>query len=74
MASSHFCDSCNNIDPYVKAELKAYQLGKSSSGHGGKQYWADSARILGVMETENVGLCFDPNRKYNKRTGKAERR
>ncbi len=74
MASSHFCDSCNNIDPYVKAELKAYQLGKSSSGHGGKQYWADSARILGVMETENEGLCFDPNRKYNKRTGKAERR
>ena len=73
MCSSHFCDSCNNIDPFVKADLRAYQQAKSTSGHGGKQYWADSARVLGVMETENEGLCFDPNRKYNRMTGKAER-
>jgi len=71
MSVSHFCDSCENIDPFVKAELRAFQHGKSTSGHGGKQYWADSARVLGVMETEE-GLRFDPKRKYTKKTGKAE--
>lgn len=69
MAVSHFCDACDNIDPFLKAELRAYQQGKSTSGHGGKQYWADSAKVLGVIETEDSGLRFDPNRKANKKAG-----
>lgn len=74
MAASHLCDACDQIDPFLKAELRAYQAGKSTSGHGGKQYWADSAKVLGVMETEEEGLRFDPAWKFNKKTGKAERR
>ena len=58
MAASHLCVSCENIDPYLKAELRAYQTAKSSSGHGGKQYWADTAGVLGVIQTEE-GLRFD---------------
>jgi hypothetical protein len=73
MATSHLCEACDNMDPFLKAELRAYQQAKASSGHGGKQYWADSARLLGVIETEE-GLRFDPNRKYNKKTGRAEKR
>jgi hypothetical protein len=61
MAASHLCESCENIDPYLKAELLSYQIGRSASGHGGKQYWADSARVLGVIETEE-GLRFDTKR------------
>jgi hypothetical protein len=74
MSVSHFCEACDNIDPFLKAELRAYQQAKSTSGHGGKQYWADSAKVLGVIETEDEGLRFDPARKYNKKTGKSERR
>ena len=62
MAASHFCDSCRNIDPFVRAELRAYNEGKAASGHGGKQYWADGARVLGVIETEE-GLRFAANAK-----------
>ena len=74
MAASHFCEACENIDPFLKAELRTYQQGKSTSGHGGKQYWADSAKVLGVIETEE-GLRFDPARKKgSKNTGKSVRR
>jgi hypothetical protein len=65
MAGSHLCESCENINPYLKTELRAYHDGKSSSGHGGKQYWADSATVFGVIETEE-GLRFDPNKQKGK--------
>jgi hypothetical protein len=72
MAGSHLCESCENIDPYLKAELRAYHDGKSSSGHGGKQYWGDSATVLGVIETEE-GLRFDPMKQKGKGGRKRDR-
>ena len=68
MAVSHFCEACQNIDPFVQAQLRAYNEAKSTSGHGGKQYWADGARILGVMETEDGRLRFDPSRTIRNRS------
>lgn len=57
MAASHLCEACENINPLVKEELRAYQTGKSTSGHGGKQYWSDAAKVQGIIETEE-GLRF----------------
>jgi hypothetical protein len=65
MSGSHLCESCDNIDPFLKAELRAYHDGKSSAGHGGKQYWADSATVLGLVETEE-GLRFDQTKQKGK--------
>jgi hypothetical protein len=58
MSESHLSKSCDNINPFLKAEVCAYHDGKSLAGHGGKQYWADSATVLGVVETEE-GHRFD---------------
>ena len=52
MASSHLCESCQSIDPGLKAKLKALRERRDTAS-GGKQYWADGARVLGLVETED---------------------
>ena len=59
MAASHFVGPCERIDPVQKARFQEFQKGKSAAGHGGKKYWADGARALGIVETEDR-LCFRP--------------
>jgi len=58
MAASHFTVSCERINPELKAQFKAFQDGKSRAGHGGKKYWSDAAKAVGVVETEDEGLRF----------------
>jgi hypothetical protein len=53
MASSHLCSHCQLIPPAVRQELLVLRDRKSSAG-GGKKYWADGVRALGVYEDADV--------------------
>eukprot|EP00547_Thalassionema_nitzschioides_P004995 CAMPEP_0194204462 /NCGR_PEP_ID=MMETSP0156-20130528/3977_1 /TAXON_ID=33649 /ORGANISM="Thalassionema nitzschioides, Strain L26-B" /LENGTH=687 /DNA_ID=CAMNT_0038930485 /DNA_START=53 /DNA_END=2116 /DNA_ORIENTATION=+ len=52
MASSHLCESCQCIDNQLKQELKTLRERRDTAS-GGKQYWADGARALGLVEAED---------------------
>jgi hypothetical protein len=56
MASGHLCSHCGHIPKDLRDELIVLRERKSSAG-GGKKYWADGIRVLGVVEDEN-GLRF----------------
>jgi len=58
MAVGHFMVSCEVISEGLKMQLKAFQERKSSPGHAGKKYWAECAKAVGIVETENDGLSF----------------
>eukprot|EP00542_Grammatophora_oceanica_P000749 CAMPEP_0194069964 /NCGR_PEP_ID=MMETSP0009_2-20130614/87923_1 /TAXON_ID=210454 /ORGANISM="Grammatophora oceanica, Strain CCMP 410" /LENGTH=167 /DNA_ID=CAMNT_0038723193 /DNA_START=36 /DNA_END=539 /DNA_ORIENTATION=- len=53
MASAHLCSHCQLIPDSLRQELVVLRDRKSSAG-GGKQYWADAVRALGVIEEDNV--------------------
>ena len=57
MALSHLITTCPQILPKMKDELNRLRE-RRDNANGGKQYWADGCRALGVMETENDGLRF----------------
>ena len=57
MASGHLCDHCQHVPATTRAELLKLKDRKSSAG-GGKKYWADGVRVLGVFEDED-GLRFE---------------
>jgi hypothetical protein len=57
MASSHLCEHCQHVPPDIRKELLKLRDRKSSAG-GGKKYWADGVRILGVFEDED-GLRYE---------------
>ncbi|CAJ1957883.1 unnamed protein product [Cylindrotheca closterium] len=59
MASGHLCSFCNQIPSALRNELMILREKKSSAG-GGKKYWADGVRVLGVIEDEH-GLRFKKN-------------
>lgn len=52
MASSHLCESCQCIPPGLKSELRGLR-DRRDTASGGKQYWADGARAMGLYETED---------------------
>jgi hypothetical protein len=52
MASSHLCQSCQQIPWHIKEEIKKLRERRDNAS-GGKQYWADACRALGLYETEN---------------------
>ena len=52
MASSHLCESCQCIDDPLKGELKTLRERRDTAS-GGKQYWADGARALGLFEAQD---------------------
>jgi len=57
MATSHLCEHCQHVPDQIRAELIKLRDRKSSAG-GGKKYWADGVRVLGVYEA-NDGLRFE---------------
>lgn len=57
MASGHLCEHCQHVPAPLRAELLKLKERKSSAG-GGKKYWADGVRVLGVREDED-GLRFE---------------
>lgn len=52
MASSHLCESCQCIDDLLKVALKNLRERRDTAS-GGKQYWADGARALGLYEADD---------------------
>lgn len=58
MALTHLTTQCQHIDEDTRKRLKEYQEGRSVAGHGGKKYWADTAKSQGVIECEDGGLRF----------------
>ena len=59
MAGSHLCTSCQQIPSSLKEELKRLRSRKDNAS-GGKQYWADGCRALGLYEVER-GLRLKRN-------------
>lgn len=59
MATDHFANTCEKINPQVKKQLFDLQGRKvvSRPGYGGKKYWADGAVARGIYEMER-GLQF----------------
>lgn len=57
MAASHFTASCEMVGEPLKEQFRSFQLAKASAGHGGKKYWSDCAKAVGIVETEE-GLRF----------------
>lgn len=58
MAVTHLANLCQYIDSETKVRLQSYQQGRAATGHGGKQYWADTAKAQGIIESEEGGLRF----------------
>jgi hypothetical protein len=57
MASTHFTkDNCNENLSEIKSMI-TLRLGCKSSVGSGKEFWADAARILGLLDTE-LGIRF----------------
>jgi len=57
MSKLHFLKSCTLIPESTKNHLKSLQ-GVSSRASGGKEYWAEGLRVLGVVEDERGFLKF----------------
>lgn len=64
LASGHLCTHCKHIPPGVRQELLVLKEKKSSAG-GGKDYWGEGVRILGVYEDAS-GLRFSSTNKRRK--------
>jgi len=58
ICSSHLCDSCQHVDQWARSRLLEYQTTKTRKGYGGKNYWAQAAQVLGIVQTENHGLRY----------------
>lgn len=58
MASGHLCEHCQHVPDKLRRELIKLRDRKSAAG-GGKKYWADGVRVLGVYEDKD-GLRFQP--------------
>lgn len=56
MAKNHLCKHCRLIPPNVKNELLGLRDFKRRAA-GGKNYWGEGARVLGVYESKD-GLRF----------------
>ena len=52
MANSHLSDACQCIDERLKGTLITLRQRRDTAS-GGKQYWADGAKALGLYETED---------------------
>ncbi|KAG7368922.1 hypothetical protein IV203_031665 [Nitzschia inconspicua] len=57
MSKLHFLKSCNYIPESTKTQLKSLQS-QSSRASGGKEYWAEGLRVLGVVEDKRGFLKF----------------
>jgi len=57
MAINHFNGSCHCVPELTRARLLALKAKKTFVLGGGKQYWANAAGIVGIVEGED-GLSF----------------
>jgi hypothetical protein len=57
MSKLHFLKSCNFIPENTKNQLKSLQS-ISSRASGGKEYWAEGLRVLGIVEDDRGFLRF----------------
>lgn len=57
LASTHLCHHCEHVPPDTRKLLLTLKEWKSSAG-GGKDYWSDSARVIGVCEDPERGLFY----------------
>ena len=57
MTVGHLCKHCTMIPDDIREQLLIFKDQKSSDG-GGKRYWANGVRSLGVIETPCDGLSF----------------
>jgi hypothetical protein len=60
MIVGHFFKHCTMIPDEIRRKLIFYKDQKSSDG-GGKRYWADGVRSVGIIETPRDGLSFAAN-------------
>jgi hypothetical protein len=53
IATTHL-DKCPNLSQSLKRASSAFQKDgkRASAGNGGKQYWADAAKALGIVESQ----------------------
>lgn len=51
---SHLCQACQHIPAQIKMELRKLRVRRDNAS-GGKQYWADGCRALGIYED---GTCL----------------
>jgi hypothetical protein len=57
MATSHLCKLCDHIPPELRNELIRLREERTAAGRG-KQYWANGAKELGVIEDEEEGILL----------------
>lgn len=55
MASGHLCQHCTLVPPMLRRQLLILRERKSSAG-GGKEYWAETVKSLGVYEDHENGI------------------
>lgn len=63
MAVSHLIVACRHLPPDVREQLKALR-DRRDNASGGKKYWADGCRVLGVVEEEE-GLFLNKTSEEN---------
>ena len=51
IASVHLAEYCQHIPPQVRSELSKLRESKSAA-LGGKKYWADAGRAMGLVEID----------------------
>lgn len=58
MSKLHLCKNCHKVPAHIKQKL--FELQKNHTrASGGKEYWAEGLRVLGVVELDGV-LKFKP--------------
>jgi len=72
MAINHFAKSCQSIPEETRQKLLKLKEQKSSVLGGGKHFWANGARVLGVYETEDGTLRFKKEESSAKEKEKSE--
>lgn len=56
MQMNHFSSACQLMPVEERQRMFELKEQRSSSLGGGKEYWVNAARVLGIYETENEGL------------------
>jgi len=60
MSNTHLTRTCQYIPAPIREELIRLAQNKKTSAGGGKEFWADGCRMLGVYETDDAILRFHP--------------
>jgi hypothetical protein len=64
MAKTHFCNHCHRIPEDVRLHILSLR-NRNNRAAGGKRYWSDGARSLGVIENDH-GLFFTKETSLNR--------